>query len=345
MRRAPARTLTSGAAGDLRRDVAHGHGHGRRRRARQLVRHGDPDRAAPVVRPGVAQREGAALALAAGRQRQRLVAGAGVVVHGRRPESRRPRRRTRRRATSARPRARSPSPAGSRRRRRAAARASRRPRSRRRSRRPSECSASSSQRESGAPLTYQSVPLSATIIPYFLSPCRIVCTTGGKPLMSKSARSRTRSPIGGRSGSVRVAGEVRRRIDVGALRVRHGEAQRVVEHALVDDLVVAGEAGQDRQAGRVGGGPAVRPQGVARQVEDRAGAGLPGAVGLLVRVEQLVELLVVGVEHQHVAVAVGVRPPAPSTARSAGSGTDPGRSRRRSENEIGTLGCVPGTTT
>ena len=70
-------------------------------------------------------------------------------------------------------------------------------------------------------------------------------------------------------------------------------------------LVVAHQAGQDGQAGRVGRGPAVGPQGVGREVEDGARAGLP-AVARLVGVVHLVEQLVVGVEHEHVAVAGAV---------------------------------------
>ena len=48
---------------------------------------------------------------------------------------------------------------------------------------------------------HQSLPLSATNMPYFLSPFRIACTWGGKPLTSKLAFRRRRSPIRGCAGS------------------------------------------------------------------------------------------------------------------------------------------------
>jgi hypothetical protein len=47
---------------------------------------------------------------------------------------------------------------------------------------------------SGAMDKRQSPPLSATNMPCFFSPFRIACACGGKPLMSKSCRSRNRSP-------------------------------------------------------------------------------------------------------------------------------------------------------
>ena len=58
-----------------------------------------------------------------------------------------------------------------------------------------------------------------------------------------------------------VARVVPRRVDVGAARALDGEAQRVVDHAA-RDLVVAGEAGQDRQARGVGRRPARGPHPV-----------------------------------------------------------------------------------
>ena len=70
-------------------------------------------------------------------------------------------------------------------------------------------SRSSSQRGSGAPLMYQPLPLSAMNIPYVLSAVRMTCTSDGKPEISKSARSRTRIPIGGRSGSVLLLAQCR----------------------------------------------------------------------------------------------------------------------------------------
>ena len=93
-----------------------------------------------------------------------------------------------------------------------------------------------------------------------------------------------------------------------ALRAADREAQGVVDHALLHDLVVADEAGVDRQPGGVGGGPAVGPQGVRAEVEHRARAGLPRrAAALRVGGEQLVELARGVVDHEHVAVAVARR--------------------------------------
>ncbi|MFN8558298.1 MAG: carboxyl transferase domain-containing protein [Dehalococcoidia bacterium] len=60
------------------------------------------------------------------------------------------------------------------------------------------------QRGSGAPLTYQLLPLSATIMPYVFIAWRMTCTAGEKPEMLKPAFSRTRIPIGGRLASVSV---------------------------------------------------------------------------------------------------------------------------------------------
>ena len=69
---------------------------------------------------------------------------------------------------------------------------------------------------------------------------------------------------------------VARRIDVRAPRARRGEAQRVVDRAA-RDLVVAREAGEDRQPGRVRRRPAGRAERVRAQVPDRAGARRPAA--------------------------------------------------------------------
>ena len=64
-----------------------------------------------------------------------------------------------------------------------------------------------------------------------------------------------------------VASVMRRRIDVGRLRLLHGEAQSMVDGARVH-LLVAHQAGQNGQTGRVGRRPAVGAQSVGREVED-----------------------------------------------------------------------------
>src|SRR3954467_14094920 len=61
---------------------------------------------------------------------------------------------------------------------------------------------SSLQAGSGAPLTYQFDPLSATNIPYFFSAVRTIFACGVAALMSTLALSLMRRPMGGRLGSV-----------------------------------------------------------------------------------------------------------------------------------------------
>ena len=97
---------------------------------------------------------------------------------------------------------------------------------------------------------------------------------------------------------------VRRRVDVGLLRDRDGDAQRVVDDAAVG-LLAAGEARQDREAGGVGGGPALGAQRVRLQVPDRAAVGVP-ARALALGGEQLEELAVALAQRQHVAVAAAL---------------------------------------
>ena len=131
----------------------------------------------------------------------------------------------------------------------------------------------------------------------------------GKPEMSKLACSRTRRPIGGRSGSSELEAKWRAGIHVRAPRALGGEAQRVVDRAAAH-LLVAREAGQDRQPGGVGRGPAARAQAVRAQVPDRARARAPApAAGLRIGGEQLVQAAAVAVHDDHVAVAVELRPP------------------------------------
>ena len=127
------------------------------------------------------------------------------------------------------------------------------------------------------------------------------------------AFSRTRKPIGGRFGAAAGRGLVPRRIHVARRRARRREPQRVVDRAG-GDLVVASEAGQDREAGGVGRGPAGRPQVVGAEVEDRARAGRP-APPAVVRVggEQLVVGARVAVDHDHVPVAGRAVPPSIGT--------------------------------
>ena len=94
---------------------------------------------------------------------------------------------------------------------------------------------------------------------------------------------------------------VRRRVQIGLLRLRHREAQRVVD-VTARHLVVADETREDREPGGVGRRPPFGPQRVRREIEHRAGVGRPTARAPARR-EQLVELAVVSVDREHVRVA------------------------------------------
>src|SRR3954451_67140 len=98
-------------------------------------------------------------------------------------------------------------------------------------------------------------------------------------------------------------------VDVGLARAWNRDPQRVVDLAPAH-LVVARQAGQDGEAGRVGGGPTPGAQVVRAQAPDRPGAGVPaGATALGMGVEELEQAAARAVHHDHVAVAVGVPTP------------------------------------
>ena len=84
--------------------------------------------------------------------------------------------------------------------------------------------------------------------------------------MAKLAFRRTRSPIGGQVGSVEVAGVVAGGTDVGAPRLLTVK-RSAWSIAPARDLVEAREAGEDRQAGGVGGRPAVRAHRFERRFQ------------------------------------------------------------------------------
>ena len=75
---------------------------------------------------------------------------------------------------------------------------------------------------------------------------------------------------------------------------------------MPNDLVVAHQAGQDRQPGRVGRRPAVGPPAVRVHVEERARAGLPLAA-VVEDVVQLVEMRFVAIDDQQVAIAAAAQ--------------------------------------
>src|SRR5439155_22858253 len=82
------------------------------------------------------------------------------------------------------------------------------------------------------------------------------------------------------------------------------EAQGVVDAAVLQ-VLVAREAGEDRQPGGVGRGPGLRPQVVRVEAPDRPRSGTPGRLPGLRRVErvQLVEAAGVAVDDDRVAIA------------------------------------------
>ena len=90
-------------------------------------------------------------------------------------------------------------------------------------------------------------------------------------------------------------------MDVAALRLRDGHAERVLDGPGAY-LFKAREQREDGQAGRVGGGPALRPQPARAQVEDRAGARVPAGAGAA-RVVQLIQAAAAALQHQHVPIA------------------------------------------
>ena len=135
------------------------------------------------------------------------------------------------------------------------------------------------QRVSKVPVMYMSEPLSATMSPCFCIARKILRTFGSLVRSAGSAPftfvlSRSRAPIGSAPGC--RAGAVRRRIHVAVGRA-HGDPERMADvgERRVPRLVVADEAREDREAGRVGRRPRVGPPVVRVHVEERAGARVP----------------------------------------------------------------------
>ena len=151
--------------------------------------------------------------------------------------------------------------------------------------------------------------------------------------MSKPALSRNHAPIGG-SEAPPVAGLVARRPDVGVRGARRREADHVVDLAR-RDLVVADEAGQDRQAGGVAGRPAERPHRVRAQVP--GGARARPSTTRRRSAGRRCTAPRAGRRHGRRRGRGGRRSSStrPRSARSAGSDTGRGRSRRRTSNETG----------
>ena len=126
-------------------------------------------------------------------------------------------------------------------------------------------------------------------------------------------------------------GEVARRVDERAPGPRDGDPQGVVDRA-VTELLVAREAGEDRQAGGVGGGPAGRPQPVREQAPGGSGAGSPARAALeRIGREELPQPAAVAVDDEDVAVAVAAR-----------AALDAGAGRERVRPAVRFVGVVEG---
>ena len=118
-------------------------------------------------------------------------------------------------------------------------------------------------------------------------------------------------------------------MDPGVAGALEGDADRVVEVAG-GGLVVADEAGEDRQPGGVGRGPALGAAGGGAQVPvgPRVGVPVRPRLGDVEGAVELVELAGGAVDDEHVAVAVAAVAALDRRVR-PGPGTARGRSRRR----------------
>ena len=87
-----------------------------------------------------------------------------------------------------------------------------------------------------------------------------------------------------------------------ALLLARREANGVLDFAG-GDFVVANQAGEDGEAGGVGGGPGVGTLLVIEQIPNCGGGGVPTAVGIGVAAVELVEPAIGVVEDEDVAVA------------------------------------------
>jgi hypothetical protein len=97
------------------------------------------------------------------------------------------------------------------------------------------------------------------------------------------------------------------RVDERAARAGDGQPQAVVDRAVAE-LVVAGQSGQDREARRVGRGPARGAKAVRAQAPGRTRAGAPAlASAHRVGGKELPQPAAVAVDDEHVAIAVGAR--------------------------------------
>jgi len=112
-------------------------------------------------------------------------------------------------------------------------------------------------------------------------------------------------------------------VDPSVAGALEGDADRVVEVAG-GDLVVADEAGEDRQPGGVGGGPAVGAAGGGAQVPRGSRVGVPvrARLGDVEGAVELVELAGGAVDDETWRSPLLLLPP--STGALAGTGKGPG---------------------
>ena len=112
---------------------------------------------------------------------------------------------------------------------------------------------------------------------------------------------RRRAPIG-RAPAVVPCG-VRRRPHV-SIRRPCGEAKRMRDLGGAVDVLIAHEAGKDREPGSVSGCPGVRPPAVDAQIEDRARAGIPSSsCRIPARREELVEHRAIAIDDEEMSIA------------------------------------------
>ncbi len=125
--------------------------------------------------------------------------------------------------------------------------------------------------------------------------------------MSTSALSRKHCPIGGASSSV-VAPAWWRAVQTYASWVSEAVRRRAWADDAGVDLLVAHQAGQDRQAGGVGRGRFLRTQVVRGQIEACALEGRPRAIGPRSGNVELEQQARPVPDHDHMAVAGPIRP-------------------------------------
>ena len=122
--------------------------------------------------------------------------------------------------------------------------------------------------------------------------------------MSKSFRSRIRSPMRGRFESVCPAGEMRRRVDVGPPRLDHRHPQGVVDAARAG--IRRSGRSREKSAARRRRSTSSRRAGVCSFSDRKSTPGPPATLVGLLQLVELVDDAVDRIDDAGVAVAVGV---------------------------------------